>query len=119
MAGLKVYYDGACPRCVADRQRYEKLRARTDDSVEWVDITGQEARLRAAGIDPYLALTELHVEDAQGRIHRELDAYILLMSRTPVLRPLAWLLGLPGLKPLCSWGYRRWVLRRLRREGRL
>ncbi|QLC74266.1 DUF393 domain-containing protein [Pseudomonas sp. LPB0260] len=118
MARLKVYYDGACPRCVADRRRYERL-AQHDDSVEWVDITGQENQLRAAGIDPYRALTELHVEDDQGRIHRELDAYILLMRRTPRLRPLAWLLGLPGLKPLLSWCYRRWVLRRLRRQGRL
>ncbi|MEX6503184.1 DCC1-like thiol-disulfide oxidoreductase family protein [Pseudomonas zhanjiangensis] len=115
---LKVYYDGACPRCVADRRRYEKLSAQ-DDSVEWVDITGRDDELRRLGIDPYCALTELHVQDGQGRIHRELDAYILLMSRTTLLRPLAWLLGLPGLKPLLSWCYRRWVLRRLRREGRL
>jgi predicted DCC family thiol-disulfide oxidoreductase YuxK len=119
MARLKVYYDGACPRCVADRRRYEKLHARGDDSVEWLDITCRHEQLRAAGIDPYLALTELHVEDAQGRIHRELDAYILLMARIPLLRPLAWLVGLPGLKPMLSWSYRRWVLRRLRREGRL
>jgi predicted DCC family thiol-disulfide oxidoreductase YuxK len=119
MARLKVYYDGACPRCVADRRRYEKLQSRSDDQVEWLDITGQEEQLRALGIDPYRALTELHVQDEQGRIHRELDAYILLMTRTPLLRPLAWLLGLIGLKPLLSWCYRHWVLRRLRREGRL
>ena len=119
MAKLKVYYDGACPRCVADRQRYERLRAHQDDSVQWVDITGQEEQLRAAGIDPYQALTALHVQDDQGRIHRELDAYILLMSRTPRLRPLAWLIGRPGLKPLLAWCYRHWVLRRLRHAGRL
>ena len=119
MAKLKVYYDGACPRCVADRHRYEKLRTRSDDSVEWVDISGKEEQLRTTGIDPYLAVTELHVEDAQGHIHRELDAYILLMSRITLLRPLAWLVGLPALKPMLSWSYRHWVLRRLRREGRL
>lgn len=118
-APLKVYYDGACPRCIADRRRYEKLRTRSDDSVQWLDITGQEEQLRQAGIDPYLALTELHVQDSQGRIHRELDAYILLLSRAPLLQPLAWLIGLPGLKPLLSWAYKRWVLRRLRRAGRL
>lgn len=118
MARLKVYYDGACPRCVADRRRYEKLGT-CDGSVEWVDITDKEEQLRAAGIDPYLALTELHVQDSQGRIHRELDAYILLMSRAPLLRPLAWLLGLPGIKPILAWVYRRSVLRRLRRAGRL
>lgn len=118
MARLKIYYDGACPRCVADRRRYEKLN-RNDAGVEWLDITGREEQLRALGIDPYRALTELHVQDERGHIHRELDAYILLMRRTALLRPLAWLLGLPGLRPLLSWCYRHWVLRRLRREGRL
>lgn len=87
--------------------------------MEWIDITGRDSELRAAGIDPDAALTELHVQDRQGRIHRELDAYILLMRRTVLLRPLAWLIGLPGLKPLLSTLYRRWVLRRLRRDGRL
>jgi hypothetical protein len=69
-------------------------------------------------IDPGLALRELHVADAQGRIHRELDAYILLMSRVRLLRPLAWLIGLPGLRRLLSALYRASVLRRLRASGR-
>ncbi|MGH8355321.1 MAG: thiol-disulfide oxidoreductase DCC family protein [Pseudomonas sp.] len=119
MAKLKVYYDGACPRCIADRRRYQALRTTGDDSVEWLDITGRDEELRRVGIDPYQALTELHVQDEQGRIHRELDAYILLLARTRRLKPLAWLLALPGLRPLLSWTYRHWVLRRLRREGRL
>ncbi len=119
MAKLKVYYDGACPRCVADRRRYQAFNLDSDDSVQWLDITGRDEELRRIGIDPYLALTELHVQDEQGRIHRELDAYILLMGRTRRLKPLAWLFGLPGLKRLLSWTYRRWVLRRLRRSGRI
>lgn len=116
---IKVYYDGACPRCVADRRRYERLSDQPEGSVQWLDITGRERELCAAGIDPTAALTELHVQDEHGRIHRELDAYILLLQRSPRLRPLAWLLALPGLRPLLSRAYRRWVLRRLRREGRL
>ncbi|CAD5108337.1 thiol-disulfide oxidoreductase DCC family protein [Zestomonas carbonaria] len=116
---LKVYYDGACPRCVADRRRYERLNTDRCEPVEWVDITDRDEELRAAGIDPHAALTELHVQDEQGHIHRELDAYILLMQRTPLLRPLAWLLTLPILRPLLSRAYRHSVLRRLHREGRL
>ncbi|AYC32139.1 DUF393 domain-containing protein [Pseudomonas cavernae] len=119
MAKLKVYYDGACPRCIADRRRYERLSGEHSKTVEWLDISGRDEELRRIGIDPYQALTELHVQDEQGHIHRELDAYILLMGRTRSLKPLAWLLGLPGLRPLLSWGYRHWVLRRLRRSGRL
>jgi len=62
---------------------------------------------------------ELHVEDADGRVYREMDAYILLMSRVLLLKPLAWILGLPGIRGLLSWLYRRWVRQRLVREGRL
>ncbi|MNG11588.1 hypothetical protein D3C84_951390 [compost metagenome] len=87
--------------------------------MEWLDITGRDAELRALGIDPYLALTELHVQDEAGHIHRELDAYILLLSRVPRFAPLAWLIGLPLVRPLLSFAYRRWVLRRLKRSGRL
>ncbi len=116
---VTVYYDGACPRCVRDRARYERLAGRQAADTCWVDITGREDELAARGIDPQAALRELHVLDPQGRVQRELDAYILLMARVPLLRPLAWLIGLPGLRPLLSRLYRASVLRRLRAEGRI
>ncbi len=115
---LTVYYDGACPRCVRDRARYEELSGEGADTVDWVDITGREGELRRLGIDPDAALRELHVRDPAGDIHRELDAYILLMSRVRLLRPLAWLIALPGLRPILSWLYRTSVLRRLGRRAR-
>jgi predicted DCC family thiol-disulfide oxidoreductase YuxK len=116
---LNVYYDGACPRCVRDRARYERLAGHRAADTCWVDISGREEELAARGIDPQAALRELHVADPQGRVQRELDAYILLMARVPLLRPLAWLIGLPGLRPLLSRAYRASVLRRLRAEGRI
>jgi len=116
---LTVYYDGACPRCMRDRARYRAWAGRAGDAVAWVDITGREEALRRAGIDPGQALTELHVVDAAGAVHRELDAYILLLSRTKRLRPLAWLISLPGIRPALSWCYRKMVRRRLRLSGRL
>jgi predicted DCC family thiol-disulfide oxidoreductase YuxK len=115
---ITVYYDGACPRCVRDRESYERLAGAAARDTCWLDITGRDDELAARGIDPQDALRVLHVEDAEGRVHRELDAYILLMSRVPVLRPLAWLIGLPGLRPLLARLYRASVLRRLRSEGR-
>jgi predicted DCC family thiol-disulfide oxidoreductase YuxK len=116
---VTVYYGGACPRCVRDRARYERLSANTGESAQWVDITGRDAELCQLGIDPQAALQELHVRDSAGAIHRELEAYILLMSRVPTLRPLAWLIGLTGVRPVVSWLYRTCVLRRLRATNRL
>ncbi len=116
---ITVFYDGACPRCVQDRRWYEKLAGKAGEEVCWFDITGEDERLREMGIDPRKALTELHVRDGQQRIHSELDAYILLMKRTFLLKPLAWLVGLPAVRPALARIYRAGVLKRLRQSGRL
>ena len=116
---ISVYYDGSCPQCIRDRQTYEKLAGKAGENVCWVDITGQEQKLHELGIDPNKALTELHVKDENEQILSELDAYILLMSKVLVLRPAAWLIGLPLIRPLLANFYHRQVNRRLRRSGRL
>jgi len=116
---ITVYYDGACPSCVRDRQSYEKLAGKSGEEVCWFDITGQEDQLREIGIDPHKAVSELHVQDEQQRIVSELDAYIVLMSRVPLLKPVAWLIGLPVIRPLVSSLYHWMVNRRLKKTGRL
>lgn len=116
---ITVYYDGACPSCIKDRENYEKLAGKNGEDVCWLDITGQDAHLRNIGIDPHKALTQLHVRDEHQQIVSELGAYILLMSRVSLLKPLAWLIGLPVIRPLLSSLYHRMVNRRLKKSGRL
>ncbi|MCP5244671.1 MAG: DUF393 domain-containing protein [Burkholderiales bacterium] len=116
---ITVYYDGACSSCVKDRESYEKMASKAGEDVCWFDITGQDEQLRNLGIDPYKAMTELHVSDQHQNVLSELDAYILLMSRVPRLKPLAWLIGLPVIRPLLSMLYRGMVERRLKASGRL
>jgi predicted DCC family thiol-disulfide oxidoreductase YuxK len=115
---LTVYYDGACPSCVHDRAVYEKLAGGQAEGVCWLDITGQEHALRQEGIDPEKALRELHVRDERGRVVSELDAYILLLGRVTLLKPLAWLIGLPLIRSRLAKAYRAMVDRRLQRTGR-
>ena len=117
--GITVYYDGACPTCVKDRYHYEKLSGGAGKNINWFDITGQEERLREIGIDPQKALMELHVKNENQQILSEMDAYILLMRKLPLLRPLARLIGLPLIRPMLSKMYHKQVNRRLRRSGRL
>jgi len=116
---ITVYYDAACPKCVKDRQSYEHMAGEAANDVCWMDITGRDDDLKALGIDPGLALTELHIQDQHGRILSEIDAYIVLMQRLPRLRLIAWLIGLPVIRPLAAYVYHHMVTRRLRREGRL
>lgn len=118
---LIVFYDGACPRCVKDRARYESwfgwLRKEVGEQqcgqVDWFDITGQEETLRRWGIDPVQALRELHVRDQNGKIHRELDAYILLLSQIWWCKPVVWLMTFKWIKAWLSAVYRRNVDARL------
>lgn len=115
---LTIFYDGACPSCVHDRNWFER-RLRQPENVDWYDITGKEEDLRALGIDPYLAVRELHVMNVEGEILKELDAYILLFNQIWYLRPIAWVMALPFVKIRLSRWYRKMVDRRLAREGRL
>ena len=116
---ITVYYDGACPSCIKDRQTYEKMAGEAGNNVCWFDITDQDDQLRAIGIDPYKAMTELHVRNEHQQIISELDAYILLMKQVPRLKPLTWLISLPVIRPILSSLYRRMVKQRLKETGRL
>ncbi len=114
-----VYYDGACPQCVKDRRNYERLLGQSQNDIQWIDITGNDDLLRSIGIDPKKALLELHVRDEKQQVLSEIDAYILLMNKVPVLKPLAKIAGLSLIRTGLSKAYRRRVRRRLQRSGRL
>lgn len=114
---VTVYYDGACPKCVRDRHNYEKLSGKDAEQVCWFDITGKETQLLKLGIDPQKALTELHVKDENGQVVSELDAYILLMGKVPILKPIGWLIGLPLIRPVLAKLYHLVVNRRLKDRG--
>lgn len=118
-AQIIVYYDGACPKCIRDRQNYEKLSSHSRTKVCWFDITGHDSQLRELGIDPKKALSELHLRDENGCIVSELDAYILLMQKVPLLKPVAWLVALPLIRPLLARLYHQQVKSRLRKRGLL
>lgn len=114
---VTVYYDGACPKCVRDRATYEKLSGSSADQVFWFDITGQDRQLHELGIDPQKALSELHVHQPNGRIVSELDAYILLMSKVLLLKPVSWLIGLPLIRPFLAKLYHWRVNSRLHQRN--
>lgn len=116
---ITVYYDGACPKCIKDRDHYEKLAGNAAKNVYWFDITGKDEQLREIGIDPQKALKELHIKNEDQQILSEIDAYIVLMEKVPLLKPLAWLSGLPFIRSMLSKVYHRQVNRRLSRSGRL
>lgn len=117
-ASIYVFYDAVCPICRNDRARFERWAGKRAGDVQWCDATEHQQVLREKGVALEAALRSLHIEKEDGHIIEGIEAYQLLMMRIPVLRPVAWLIGLPGIKRALRWYYDRWVQRRLKREGR-
>lgn len=114
---IMVYYDGACPRCLRELAFYERFeRGRR---VAWFNIVGNEPGLRALGIDPDEALKRLHLRMPDGKIVKDMDAFIVLWDQVPLFRPLAWFVAIPVIKSLIERNYARLTLKRLERQGRL
>lgn len=114
---ITVFYDGACPKCIRDKENYEKFSGKTGEQVSWFDITGQEEQLKKIGVDPQKALSELHILDEHDQVYSELDAYILLLNKIYLLKPLAWIISLPVIRPVLASLYHWQVNRRLKHRG--
>ncbi len=122
-AKISVFYDGSCGRCRKDRDNYLAFAGKHATNVTWVDITHKDEFLVALGIDPKKALKELHIQIEVANkpltIVSELDAYIVLMNNTFWLKPLAWLIALPLVRPILSKLYHVSVHNRLKKSQRL
>ncbi|WGI24026.1 DUF393 domain-containing protein [Halomonas alkaliantarctica] len=115
---INVFYDAQCPLCRKERRRYERWSGRHAADIGWLDVSEHEQTLRQKGVDPTTALRSLHIETAPGQLVEGIDAYRLLMKRIPLLVPVAWVIGLPGIKPGLRTLYDAWVKRRLKKQGR-
>lgn len=113
---ITVFYDGACPLCVKEVSRWKNAPFQCD--VEWFDITDQDERLLELGIDPQLALLELHTRTDQGEIKTSIESYALLLSQLSRWKWLGWLMGLPGIRQFLKWTYDWMTKVRLKKEGR-
>lgn len=117
-SAINVFYDAECPLCRNERRRYERWAGKNVGDIAWLDVTEHQQMLRARGVEPEAALRSLHVETADGKLFEGIDAYRLLMARIPILVPIAWIIGLPGIKTGLRKLYDVWVKRRLQKQGR-
>lgn len=115
---ISVFYDAQCPLCRNERRRYERWAGHRADDIQWLDVSEHEQLLSDKGVDPFMALRSLHIETAQGTLIEGIDAYRVLMRRIPPLVPIAWGIGLPGIKTVLRKMYDNWVKRRLKKQGR-
>lgn len=96
---LTLYYDAECPFCARTRLIIEHLDWRRAVRFE----SGQAAADRQPallGIPEETLLADVAGVNRRGRVSRGFDTYVRVLHAIGYLRPLAWLLRLPGLAHL-------------------
>lgn len=101
------FYNGACPVCRTEMQRYRDEALKTDAPLGWVDISRPENAdaLMAYGITQDMAFRYIYVIDKHGEPQRGVDGLIAIWQDIPRWRWLAQLIGLPIVRPLCTLAY--------------
>jgi predicted DCC family thiol-disulfide oxidoreductase YuxK len=109
----RVLYNAACPVCRAEIDHYARYTGARSIIVHYDDLNSQA---RADwGIDADTAARRLHVMQ-NGQLYTGVDAFLILWRQMPRYRPLAALVGLPGVRQLAGWMYDHVLAPRLYRR---
>lgn len=108
---VTALYHGACPVCSAEISHYQGYCERQAVVIGWADISsGVDAPiLEELGLDREDVKRRMTVLDAEGNVHRGVDAFLVLWRQMPRYRTLARLAALPGVYHLGAALY-DWVL---------
>ncbi len=96
-----VYYNGACPVCSFEINRYQELQE-GETGIGWCDIAQDPAALASLPVSREEALKRLQVMDVHGRLLSGVDAFLLIWRQFPQLRWLAAIVGSPLIKPVAA-----------------
>lgn len=102
-------YHGACPICGTEIRHYQAYCARNDIGIAWSDISSGvvSSALDASGLDREDAKRRMTAIDADGTLHRGVDAFILLWGAMPRYRRLAHFVQLPVIYRVANFVYDR------------
>ena len=110
---IRVFYDGKCGLCRREIDHYKRVAP--EGVFEWVDITVDPSVTQHIGISYADGLRLLHAEDAQGRLHVGVDAFLLIWQQIRRWRILATIVSLPIIRPVANSAYRRFAAWRFKR----
>ena len=99
MTSLDVLYNGSCPICSAEIAAYRRAAEAQGLPLAFHDLSATD--LADWGIGPDEAARRLHLRQGD-RLLSGLDAFRALWGQIPRLRWLAWLTGLPVVRPLAA-----------------
>jgi predicted DCC family thiol-disulfide oxidoreductase YuxK len=101
---LTVIYDGSCPVCRHEIDTYRRVAKASGVAMDWCDISRRDMPQAARGMSVDEAARRLHVLDS-GRLFAGVDAFEVIWSQLPALRPLARLLQWPVVRPVAHLVY--------------
>jgi predicted DCC family thiol-disulfide oxidoreductase YuxK len=93
---LKFFYDGECPICSRTRIILNHLDSGT--KIEFLTVQEnafKELALKDIKMD--ILLEDIHSVDLHGKVHTGLDSYIRVFNVIWYLKPIAWILQIPGI----------------------
>ena len=91
---IRVFYDGHCGMCAKEIGHYQRVAPA--GVFEWIDITREPEPFEAMGYRVADGLRALHVQDAQGKMHIGVMAFVTIWRQLKHWRLLAFFAGLPG-----------------------
>uniref|UniRef100_A0A7S3D737 Uncharacterized protein n=1 Tax=Palpitomonas bilix TaxID=652834 RepID=A0A7S3D737_9EUKA len=109
--GIRVFYDGHCPMCKSEVEHYERLKGSLplpQLGPGFVNIHSNEVKeeMKKAGITKKQALDEMHVIDADGKVHSGADAFVVIWKELPYWRHFATFTKVPGVMTIAHVMYR-------------
>ena len=110
---ISVFYDGKCGLCRREIQHYKRIAP--EGVFDWVDITVDASSLEKLGVAYADGLKLLHAQDAQGKLHVGVDAFILIWQQMPRWRLLAHIIALPIIRTVANKAYNGFAAWRFKR----
>ncbi|HHS94221.1 MAG TPA: DUF393 domain-containing protein [Rhodobacterales bacterium] len=99
---LTVFYDGACPLCIAEIAFYRRQKGA--EAMTFIDVADAQNPL-PKGVSRTCALARFHVETADGQVIDGAGAFLALLQRLPRFRWLGRAADRPLLRPVLSLLY--------------
>jgi predicted DCC family thiol-disulfide oxidoreductase YuxK len=110
---ITVFYDGKCGLCRREIDHYKHIAPQ--GVFEWVDITVDANTIQRLGISYADGLKLLHAQDAQGKMHVGVDAFILIWLQIPRWRVFASIVGAGFIRPFANIAYKAFAAWRFNR----
>jgi predicted DCC family thiol-disulfide oxidoreductase YuxK len=110
---IRVFYDGKCGLCRREIEHYKRIAP--VGVFDWVDITVDASSLEKLSIAYADGLKLLHAQDAQGKLHVGVDAFILIWRQIPRWRVLASIVGAGFIRSVANIAYRAFAAWRFNR----